>query len=208
MTIEALLSGHRMFKDDFDKHRLHWSRLVEKGQHPRAVWIGCSDSRVIPEEITGARPGDLFVMRNVANVVPPYGTSEDAAYAVLEYAVEALGVEHIIVCGHTFCGGVQAILNQSLKPGSSLARWISWIEPARSHVDELGVPEDVRYLETIKANVLQQRQNVESYPGVSEAVQSGRLTLHAWLFDLETGDLSAHDDAARKWLLLNPPEHK
>ena len=129
--------------------------------------------------------------------------------AVLEFAVEALGVEHIIVCGHTHCGGVEAILDQNkLNPASSLARWLSWIEPARSQVDELGVGEEERYLETIKANVLLQRQNVQSYPNISEALESGRLMLHAWLFDLETGNLTAYDDAASKWLVVNPPKHK
>ena len=206
MTLNTLVSGHASFKDSFDKDRRSWARLVGEDQHPQALWIGCSDSRVIPEQITAARPGDLFVMRNIANVVPPYGTTGDAATAVLEYAVLELGVEHIIVCGHSFCAGVGAIMNQgSLNMASHMARWVSWIRPALSQVEALGLPEDVRYLETIKANVLLQRGNVESYLDVSRALKAGRLSVHAWLFDLESGDLKAYDDATSRWTDVGTP---
>jgi carbonic anhydrase len=200
MTLTRLISGHDRFKDGFDKHRRYWANLVGEGQHPHVLWIGCSDSRVIPEQITAARPGDLFVMRNMANVVPPYGTTGDAASAVLEFAILGLGVEHIIVCGHTFCGGVEAILDQaSLNTTSPMTRWVSWIRPALSQVEALGLPEEDRYLETIKANILLQRSNVEGYPDVSHALKAGRLSVHGWLFDLESGDLIAYDDATNKW---------
>jgi carbonic anhydrase len=200
MTLNTLISGHARFKDSFEKHRRYWTRLVEEGQHPRVLWIGCSDSRVIPEQIVSARPGDLFVMRNVANVVPPYGTTGDAASAVLEFAVLELGIEHIIVCGHTFCGGVEAVLDRSkVKATSHVARWVSWIQPAVSQVEAQGLPEEERYLAAIKANVLLQRRNLASYPEVSDALKAGRLRLHGWLFDLETGDLLAHDDVTNQW---------
>lgn len=204
MMLNKIISGRDKFKDSFDKHQHHWARFIEEGQHPKALWIGCSDSRVIPEQIIAARPGDLFVMRNIANVVPPYGTTGGAASAVLEYAVLELGVGHIIVCGHSYCAGVGAIVNQGgLNTASQMARWVSWIRPAYSQVEASGLPEEVRYLETIKANVLLQRQNVESYPDVSRASKAGRLSVHAWLFELETGDLSAYDDATRNWLELS-----
>lgn len=205
MTIENLISGHAEFKKDYKKHGHRWSRLVKEGQYPSVLWIGCSDSRVIPEQITGARPGEIFVMRNVANIVPPYGSSGESASAVLEFAALVLRVEHIIVCGHTFCGGVEAVIDQKqLSPSSPLARWISWIQPAVSQVNALSLPEEDRYNETIKANVLLQRQNVESYPEVSNAVKGGKLRLHAWLFDLETGELSAFNDSTALWHNLSP----
>ena len=209
MTLNTLISGHVRFKDSFDKHRDNWARLAGEGQHPHVLWIGCSDSRVIPEQITTARPGDLFVMRNVANVVPPYGTTGDATSAVFEYAILELGVEHIIVCGHTFCGGVGAILDRgALNTTSHMARWVSWIRPALSQVEASGFPEEDRYLETIKANVLLQRGNVESYPDVSHALKAGRLSVHGWLFDLESGDLIAYDDATNKWQDVSSPSNE
>ncbi|MGB3715131.1 MAG: carbonic anhydrase [Candidatus Promineifilaceae bacterium] len=206
MTLNTLISGHVRFKDSFDRHRRYWAKLVGEGQHPHVLWIGCSDSRVIPEQITAARPGDLFVMRNLANVVPPCGTTADATSAVLEYAILELGVEHIIVCGHTFCVGVGAILDRgSLNTASYMARWLSWIRPALSQVETSGLPEEDRYLETIKANVLLQCGNVESYPDVSHALRAGRLSVHGWLFDLESGDLIVYDDATNKWQDVRSP---
>lgn len=204
MTLDMLVSGHDQFKESFDRQQKSWTRLVREGQKPSVLWIGCSDSRIIPEQITGSRPGDLFVMRNVANVVPPYGTTGDAAAAVLEFAVLDLGVQHIIVCGHTFCGGVEVVLDQEkLNTTSRLGRWVSWIGPALSKVDALGLPEEKRYLETIKANVLLQCDNVKSYPEVMQALKEGRLSVHGWLFDLESGDLLEFDDTDGDWQNLH-----
>lgn len=203
MTFSNLISGHEKFKVSFDKHRTSWERLAQEGQHPRVLWIGCADSRVIPEQITGARPGDLFVMRNIANVVPPYGTTGDSAAAVLEFALLKLEVEHIIICGHTFCNGVGAVLDQGqLNATSQMARWVSWILPALSQVNASGLPKEEHYFEIIKANVLLQRENVKSYPDVRQAVKSGRLTVHGWLFDIESGNLISYDDATNKWSKL------
>ena len=206
MTLNTLISGHAKFKDSFNENRRNWARLVAEGQHPYALRIDCSDSRVIPEKITGAAPGELFVMRNVANVVPPYGTSGDATTAVLEYAVIALGIEHIIVYGHTFCGGVRAVMEHgSVKTTSHIARWVSWIRPAFSQIEALGLPEEDRSLATVKENVLLQRRNVESYPDIRRALRTGQLSVHSWLFDLESGDLLAHDDATNTWQVIISP---
>jgi carbonic anhydrase len=208
MSLQHLISGHDQFKKAFEQQHRGWLRLVEKGQHPGILWIGCSDSRIIPEQITGARPGELFVMRNVGNVVPPYGTTGDAAAAVLEFAVLELAVEHIIVCGHSHCGGIEAILGQGGQNTTShLARWVSWIQPAVSQVEARGVAQETRWLETCKANVLLQCSNVMSYPAVSQANREGRLTVHGWLFDLESGSLLAYDDQSAMWRqVVSEPE--
>ncbi len=200
MPIQTLITGHEKFIKDFNQHRSAWLRLVDEGQQPRFLWIGCSDSRIIPEQITGARPGELFVLRNIGNVVPPYGTSGDAAAAVLEFAVRDLAVEHTIVCGHTFCGGIEAALDQGSRNSTShIARWVSWIQPAVYQVEARGIAQEARWLETAKANVLQQCQNVKSYPVVGQALKEGRLTVHGWLFDLESGSLLAFDDESATW---------
>ncbi len=200
MPLRALIAGHEKFNKDFNQHRPAWLRLVDEGQRPRFLWIGCSDSRIIPEQITGARPGELFVMRNIGNVVPPYGTSGDAAAAVLEFAVRDLAVEHAIVCGHTFCGGIEAALDQGVRNRTShLARWVSWIQPAVYQVEARGIAPEARQMETAKANVLQQCENVKSYPVVSQAQKEGRLAVHGWLFDLESGSLLAFDDENTTW---------
>ncbi|MFN2188483.1 MAG: carbonic anhydrase [Candidatus Promineifilaceae bacterium] len=209
MTLDLLYTGHDKFKQHFDKHRRSWSKLIDEGQQPQVLWIGCSDSRVIPEQITSAKPGDLFVMRNIANVVPPYGTSGDASSAVLEFAVQELGVEHVIICGHTFCGGVQKIMDRdNLNTSTHTARWAAWILPALSQVETSNIPENDRYLETIKANILLQRRNVENYPVVRDAVKSGQLRVHAWLFDLESGVITTFDTASSTWIKIGSHLHE
>ena len=201
-----LLTGHRRFKEKFAAEREMFVRLAEEGQEPQVLWIGCSDSRVIPEQITGAEPGELFVMRNMANVVPPFGTGDAAVGAVIEYAILHLQVPHVVICGHTQCGGIKALerhIDMAREP--HVARWVELARPARTQVEASGTPEEARYLETIKANVLLQRENLRTYDCVREAIRAGQLTLHGWLYDLHTGDLLAYDDESSQWGALALP---
>ena len=199
MSIDKLLSGHRKFIDLFETAREPFVRLAETGQNPQALWIGCSDSRVIPEQILSAEPGVLFVVRNVANTVPPAGIGPLVG-AAIEYAVLYLQVPHIIVCGHTECGGIKALDSPiDVVQQPHIARWIELARPAASQVRAAGLPEETRYLETIKANVLIQRNNLKSYRCVREALAAGELTTHGWLYDLHTGHLSAYNDETGGW---------
>lgn len=202
MTIDKLLAGHRRFKEKFATGPEPFIRLAEEGQAPKVLWIGCSDSRVIPEQITDAEPGELFVVRNIANVVPPAGIGPAVGTAI-EFAVLHLRVSHIVVCGHTECGGIKALEGQpDIIREPHLARWLELARPALSQVKAAGVPEKSRYLETIKANVLMQRKNLHTYRSVREAVSAGGLTMHGWLYDLHTGDLLAYDDETEEWDVL------
>ena len=202
MPIDKLLAGHRRFKKEFAAAPELFVRLAQEGQAPKVLWIGCSDSRVIPEQITDAEPGDLFVMRNVANVVPPAGIGPAVGTAI-EFAVLQLRVAHIVICGHTECGGIRALEEQiDVIQEPHLARWVELARPALSQVKASGVPDESRYLETIKANVLIQRNNLNTYRCVREVVMAGDLTTHGWLYDLHTGDLLAYDDQTKQWNVL------
>lgn len=200
MLTKKLLLGHQQFKEKFALDQELFGRLAQEGQKPKVLWIGCSDSRVIPEQITGADPGELFVMRNVANVVPPCGVPGDAVGAVIEYAVLHLGIAHILICGHTECGGIKALgegIDMAREP--HITRWLELARPARSQVEASEIPEEERYVETIKANVLLQGKHVETYPCVRERIEAGELTVHGCLYDLQTGDLWAYDDKGKVW---------
>jgi carbonic anhydrase len=200
MQTDQLLTGHRRFKERFEADRERFVRLAEEGQQPQGLWIGCSDSRVIPEQITGAEPGQLFVMRNLANVVPPFGTGDTAVGAVIEYAILHLHVPDVVICGHTQCGGIKALEGPvDLAREPHIARWVEWARPAHTQVEASGVPEEARYLETTKANVLLQRENLCTYDCVREATGAGHLTLHGWLYDLHSGDLLAYDPESGQW---------
>ena len=157
MPTEKLISGHHRFRQKFDSEHEVFQRLAEDGQNPKVLWIGCSDSRVVPELITGADPGELFDVRNIANIVPPPGSAACATGAAIEYAVVHLEVTHIVVCGHTECGGIKALESPpSADSEPHIASWLELARPAREGVLARGLPAEEIYLETIKANVLLQ----------------------------------------------------
>jgi carbonic anhydrase len=192
--MERLINGFRRFhRTYYQDHREVFDALALNGQSPRAMVIACSDSRADPQLIFGSPPGEMFVVRNVANLVPPYAPDADhhGTSAALEFAVHALSVEHIIVMGHTHCGGVDALLKQPEIPGGDfISNWMSIAQPARERAlaATQGRPEDAQRTcehETIKVSLA----NLKTFPWIRERVERGDLALHGWHFDLETGNL-------------------
>ena len=200
MPTTKLISGHRQFREKFDSDHEVFEKLAEEGQNPKVMWIGCADSRVVPELITGADPGELFDVRNIANVVPPAASAACATGAAVEYAVIHLKVSHIVVCGHTECGGIKALESSPDEDSEPhIAAWLDIARPSRQKVLESSVPEAEQYLETIKTNVLVQCENLRTYPCVAEGEKTGGLSIHAWLYDLHTGTVSAYDESSARW---------
>ena len=200
MPTSKLISGHRRFREKFDSEHEVFERLAEEGQNPKVLWIGCSDSRVVPELITGADPGELFDVRNIANIVPPAPTIACATGAAVEYAVLHLDVTHIVVCGHTECGGIKALeAPPSASTEPHIASWLELAQPARERVLDSDVPEAEHYLETIKTNVLMQCDNLRTYPCVADGERSGDLSIHPWLYDLHTGEIEEWDKNSARW---------
>ncbi|MBN1488137.1 MAG: carbonic anhydrase [Anaerolineae bacterium] len=188
----------RKSRDARARYFLNESDLMRKlthGQKPEILYIGCSDSRIMPSRILGAKPGDVFVMRNIANLVPPVDAGMHAVGAVLEYAVYHLLVKHIVVCGHTMCGGIQSLglPPDPLEP--SLSMWLQYAEPAMRRI-----PQGLRGVERldaiIEANVLLQIEHLRTYPCVKNAEERGELILHPWVYDFATGQVRAYDAAA------------
>jgi carbonic anhydrase len=141
-----------------------------------------------------ARPGDLFVLRNLGNIVPPYGTGEHAVGAAIEYAVRRLGVKYIIVCGHTDCGAITALdVRLDLLHESHLSHWIEYARTAQTRVDALGVEPDARHRAIVEENVRCQLENLQTYDAVRRALQQDELTLYGWVYDLSTGRISQLD---------------
>jgi carbonic anhydrase len=195
-----LISGYQRFREKFESAHEVFEKLAEEGQNPKVMWIGCADSRVVPELITGADPGELFDLRNIANVVPPAASAACATGAAVEYAVIHLKVRHIVICGHTECGGIKALefpLDREEEP--HIASWLDLARPAREKVVATGVAESEVYLETIKTNVLLQCENLRTYPCVTERERVGELSVHGWLYDLHTGQILAFDEGAASW---------
>lgn len=204
--ISHLLDGIRRFRQRFyEQNRELMQRLVDKGQAPPALVISCSDSRVDPTLLSDAEPGQLFVVRNVANLVPPYDPSHhfDGAGAAIEYAVRDLQVDHIIVLGHAHCGGIKAMLGAAggqWPERDFIGNWVSMaLDASRlqlSEKDADGQPV-LASLDSLKSNpflverasVAGSLKNLMGYPWVRDRVEAGTLLLHGWWFDLDTGDL-------------------
>jgi carbonic anhydrase len=203
MPTSKLIDGYKRFREDYTADHEVFDRLAEEGQHPKVLWIGCSDSRVVPELITGADPGELFDVRNIANVVPPAASAACATGAAVEYAVIHLGVSHVVVCGHTECGGIAALAAEpepEIQP--HIVSWLEFARPARDKVLASNVSENDLYLETIKTNVLLQLDNLRTYPCVAEREAAGTLRLNGWLYNLHTGRVRAYRPATASWELI------
>lgn len=195
---EKLADRYRRFKHrHFDSHADHYEELANYGQHPEVMIISCCDSRVDPETVFSALPGELFVVRNVANLVPPCETGGmfHGVSAAIEFAVLNLRVKHIVVMGHSGCGGIKAALDQSAAiqtEAQFISRWMSMLDNARLKVlsahQMAPKAEQQAFLERegIKTSI----ENLRSFPFVKEVEEKGRLSLHGAVFDIKTGILS------------------
>jgi carbonic anhydrase len=198
--MENLYSGIEHFETVlFQQHREIFQKLSE-GQQPGTLFITCSDSRIVPGLITHTGPGDLFVSRNPGNLVPPFPPEPCGESAAVEYAVEALGVKHIVVCGHTDCGAMKGLLNPaSLEALPMLRNWLARFARVQASPAQ-GAAE--RLAELIRDNVVAQLGNLRTYPGVSSREAAGSLTLHGWLFDIGAGRVLVYDASARAFTRL------
>lgn len=192
---EALIRGHRKFRREYaGDERAFLERLASRGQSPDALYIGCSDSRVVPELLTSSSPGQLFVVRNVANLVPVFNDPDSSVGAAIEYAVGHLQVPHVIVCGHYECGGVKAALDglEKVRKHPSLFEWLGEVRAAAENVDPSLEPA-LRWRRAVEESVVFQLGNLASYAAVAAALAEGKLQLHGWVYDLKTSSLSVYD---------------
>ncbi len=221
MNRSGLISGNELFKKSYVKaHEKEFLELVEKGQHPKALYIGCSDSRVVPDLMTNSAPGDLFVVRNIGNFVAPYEPNEDfhSTASAIEYAVSVLNVETIIVCGHTHCGAIEAIYNKNYFNDPELIhtkKWLTLGEKAKAQaLVALGVDANKQSLFrlTEKLSVISQIENLLTYPSVKKRVNNGTLLIHGWVYDIRSGDIDYYDPETSQFLpvssLLSTAESK
>lgn len=209
MAVKELVEGFGNFrKRFFEKDPALFADLVENGQHPKVAIVACADSRVSPSVLLQASPGSLFVIRNVANMVPPPSAiAGNATIAGLEYAVLGLGVEHIVVLGHSHCGGIHALIEGPSKTAETfphVTEWVSAFEPARrralENLGDVGETETARCME--KAAIAASLENLRGYPWVSSRLDAGTLRLHGWYFELAVGKLSQFDEGNGEFATL------
>jgi carbonic anhydrase len=194
--MERLLEGVSKFqKEVFPQHRELFERLSTK-QTPMALFVTCADSRVVPSLITQTDPGDLFICRNVGNMIPPYGEIQGGVSSTIEYAVSALGVKHVIVCGHTDCGAMKGVLHpENCESMPTVKQWLAMGEVARRVVLDTrsDLPEKELMHMLIQENVVAQLAHLRTHPSVASSLARGNLTVHGWVYHIVTGALEAWD---------------
>ncbi|MEC4804269.1 MAG: carbonic anhydrase [Jaaginema sp. PMC 1079.18] len=195
--MEKLVKGLRQFQSTYyNTHQELFAQLAH-GQEPRVLFITCSDSRVDPNLITNAQVGELFVIRNAGNMIPPYGATNGGEGAALEYALQALDIRQIIVCGHSNCGAMKGLLKlKELEEKMPLVyEWLLQAEATRRLVKEnYSTLKGEELLNiTIAENVLTQIENLRTYPIIHSRVRQGKLSLHAWVYNIESGGVYAYD---------------
>src|SRR5512146_2131946 len=202
---QRLIDGYTAFaRGRLPREQDRYRELAEKGQAPEIMVIGCCDSRVSPEVIFDASPGELFVARNIANLVPPYTPdgAQRAVSAALEFAVQALRVKHIVVLAHAQCGGIRAFAEEAapLSPGDFIGNWMAMIAPAAEKVGPRGDRSFTEYLTALEQQAtLTTIDNLMTFPWVKALVESGHLKLHAAYFGVASGDLSVYDPATKRF---------
>lgn len=197
--IQRFITGFRTFRETFFGSNRTLFETLKRGQTPRTMIIGCADSRVDPVLLTGSQPGDIFVVRNVANLVPPY--EEDKGHhgvsAALEFAVCDLGVEQIIVLGHSQCGGINALMTGGLadKGQGFISRWMSIAAPARERIlSELPTKDAMlQQRGTEQAAILLSLENLRTFPFVADRLNANALFIYGWYFDLDNGELLGYN---------------
>lgn len=194
--MRQLIAGYSRFRKEILPRRRPLFQQLAHGQKPCALLITCSDSRVVPDLITQSDPGDLFICRNAGNIVPPYGEMHGGVSATIEYAVLALGVENIIVCGHSDCGAMKGVMHpDKLRDMPTVQTWLRHADAARRVVEESYPPMDeaTRLRALTEENVVSQLDHLRTHPSVAARLARGRLNLYGWVFDIYQAELRTFD---------------
>ncbi|HEY9785953.1 MAG TPA: carbonic anhydrase [Candidatus Obscuribacterales bacterium] len=207
--MQKLITGLHQFQSQiFLSHKELFERLSQ-GQAPDALFITCSDSRINPNLITQTSPGDLFILRNAGNIIPPYGAANGGEGATIEFAVVGLGIKDIIVCGHSLCGAIGGLLNpEKLKDMPAVTAWLSHAEATRRIAKEnySHLSGDALLSAAIQENVLVQIENLRTHPSVASRLSRGQIKLHAWTYKIQTGEVFSYQPDEGQFLPIRGVE--
>jgi carbonic anhydrase len=196
-------AGVVRFQNEVFPQKKELFEKLSKGQSPEALFITCSDSRIETAMITQTDPGELFICRNAGNIVPPHVTHTGGMTASIEFAVAALKVPHIVICGHTECGAMKGAMNpEGLDSLPHVKEWLGYAKAAVDVVREIApdASEEERMRLLLEQNVILQLQHLKTHPSVAARLAKGDLTLHGWVYDIKTGDVNAFDDASARFV--------
>jgi carbonic anhydrase len=204
--MEKLIAGYKKFRSEVFPEKKQLFQQLAQTQNPQALFLTCSDSRIVPDLVLQTGPGDLFICRDVGNIVPPYGEMPGGVSATIEYAVSVLKVRHMIICGHSDCGAMQGMLDyRRLDNLPNAAAWLRFSRPALDTVEQTlphGSPHEKRLLALIRANVVRQMEHARTHPSVATAIASGQLLLHGWTYDIPNGTVEAYNAESGQFVPL------
>jgi len=200
--MDKVISGLVNFKSSSYEERKKLFSELANGQSPEVLFITCSDSRIDPNLVTQTEPGDLFVIRNAGNIVPPHARVAGGVTASIEFAVMALGVKHIVVCGHTDCGAMKGALNTAAL--SDLPHVQEWLDHSRAAVEVVKAKHGQATIQELgsvtEENILLQLQHLRTHPAVASKLSTGEVDMHGWVYDIEHGNVSAYDEEQGKFV--------
>ena len=206
---QKLLRGIRSFHADiFPEKQAAYERVVREGQNPHTLFITCADSRIEPAAITQSEPGDIFVSRNIGNIVPAYGEMMGGISAVIEYAVSALEVKQVVICGHSDCGAMKGLLDPGIVAKLPTVRsWLRNAEAALSVAEALrqANEESVNLDRLIEQNVLLQLTHLKSHPSIAGKLALGQVGISGWVYDIAHGSVSIYEERSGKFELASAP---
>ena len=205
--MKKLLDGVIKFKDDFFKEHKEIFEDLSSSQNPHTLYIGCSDSRVVPDIIANTLPGELFVVRNIANMVPPYNENSYSfrcTASIIEYAIKVLEVENIVICGHSNCGGCKALFypDEKLKKVPLVKEWLKLGQEIKDRVLAKNLSACEREFQTEQLNIVKQLENILTYPFVEEKVEKGEVKLYGWYYVIHTGDVFNYNFENKEFELI------
>lgn len=202
--MDKIVEGFLNFRENISKDQRELFRKLAFAQSPKAMFITCADSRIVPDTITQSEPGDLFVARNVGNIVPPYAAFTGGVSAAIEYAILVLGVKHIIICGHSDCGAMKAVLSPPTLHMTAVEAWLRHSEAAREVTEQLYILDQKKDKLSLltEQNVLMQLTHLRTHPAVAAKLAQGSLELHGWIYDIETCGINAWSEQSKAFIPL------
>ena len=202
-----LLNNAIEFQETYFQEHKEIFEGIANAQNPHTLFIGCSDSRVVPDVILNTKPGEIFVVRNIANIVPPYREKADSfrcTASIIEYAVQMLEIENIVICGHSNCGGCKALFypQEKLNKLPYVKEWLKTNEDIKQRVLAKNLDEEEREFQTEQLNIVKQLENITTYPYIEEKINNGKINLYGWYYIIETGDIFNYNFDNKKFELI------
>jgi carbonic anhydrase len=199
--MKNLLPGLRKFSESVFNTRKPLFESLANGQTPHTLLITCSDSRIDPNLITQTEPGELFVVRNAGNIIPPFGSSQGGEEAAIEFAIDGLKVSNIVICGHSHCGAMAALMNRvNIDALPSMKKWLGHAQATKRIVESSSGGKETQLIKVIEENILVQSHNLKTHPAVSNALRQGRIKIFGWVYNFENGMVNLYDKKQNRFI--------